>query len=61
MIFNIAQEPEENFEKVVEDFYKKAKRLNNFDQKKYLILEINAKTLDKEEANLPRIKYLISS
>ena len=61
MIFNIAQEPEENFEKVVEDFYKKAKRLNNFDQKKYLILEINAKTLDEEEANLPRIKYLISS
>ena len=61
LLFNATFEQKENFEKTIEVFYKKVKGLQNFSEKKYLILEINAKTIDEKEANLPRIKYLISS
>ena len=61
LLFNVTFEQKENFEKTIEAFYKKVKGLQNFPEQKYLILEINAKTIDEKEANLPRIKYLISS
>lgn len=61
LLFNATFEQKENFEKTIEVFYKKVKGLQNFSEQKYLILEINAKTIDEKEANLPRIKYLISS
>ena len=61
LLFNVTFEQKENFEKTIEAFYKKVKGLQNFSEQKYLILEINAKTIDEKEANLPRIKYLISS
>ena len=61
LLFNVTFEQKENFEKTIEVFYKKVKGLQNFSEQKYLILEINAKTIDEKEANLPRIKYLISS
>ena len=61
LLFNATFEQKENFEKTIESFYKKVKGLQNFPEQKYLILEINAKTIDEKEANLPRIKYLISS
>jgi len=61
LLFNATFEQKENFEKTIEAFYKKVKGLQNFSEQKYLILEINAKTIDEKEANLPRIKYLISS
>ena len=61
LLFNATFEQKENFEKTIEVFYKKVKGLHNFSEQKYLILEINAKTIDEKEANLPRIKYLISS
>ena len=61
LLFNVTFEQKENFEKTIEVFYKKVKGLQNFPEQKYLILEINAKTIDEKEANLPRIKYLISS
>ena len=61
LLFNATFEQKENFEKTIEVFYKKVKGLENFSEQKYLILEINAKTIDEKEANLPRIKYLISS
>ena len=61
LLFNVTFEQKENFEKTIESFYKKVKGLQNFPEQKYLILEINAKTIDEKEANLPRIKYLISS
>ena len=61
LLFNATFEQKENFEKTIEVFYKKDKGLQNFPEQKYLILEINAKTIDEKEANFPRIKYLISS
>ena len=61
LLFNATFEQKENCEKTIEAFYKKVKGLQNFSEQKYLILEINAKTIDEKEANLPRIKYLISS
>ena len=61
MIFNIVQDTKENWEKLVEDLYTEVTGLSNKKKKKYLILELYVKTFEEQEANLPRIKYLITS
>ena len=61
MIYNNNKEIKENKEIKVEDLYEKITGLNIKEQRKYLILEINAKFSDEEILNLPRVKYIISS
>ena len=61
MIFNSRLGNKENLEKTVEDCYRKITRLNFVSEQKYIVLEVTAKTLDEQNANFPRIKYLISS
>ena len=61
MIFNSRLGNKEILAKTVEDCYRKITRLNFVSEQKYIVLEVTAKTLDEQNANFPRIKYLISS
>ena len=58
-IFNNNPDEKESCEQVVEDLYKKVKGLSDLRFKRYLILELYAKTFDGQEAIVPRIKYLL--
>lgn len=58
-IFNNNPDEKESCEQVVEDLYKKVKGLSDLRHKRYLILELYAKTFDEQEVIVPRIKYLL--
>ena len=60
MIFNVVQDEKDKYEQNFEDLYEKVTGAPIPDGHKYLLFELDAKTLIGQETLFPRIKYLIN-